>query len=63
MQEKDESRGSSISNNLNRKANFGLGRTDAMSQKMLLKLNISLSTLPIALPPNSNQMYCWVAFT
>lgn len=63
MQEREESRGSSVSNNLNREANFDLGRADATSQKMLLKLNISLSTLPTALPPNSNQMYCWAAFT
>lgn len=37
MQEREESRGSSVSNNLNREANFDLGRADATSQKILLK--------------------------
>lgn len=63
MQEKEDSRGSSIRSNLNGEANFRLGRADATSQKMLLKLSISLSILPTALPPDSNQMYCWAAFT
>lgn len=45
-----------VSNNLNREANFDLGRADATSQKMLLKLNISLSTLPTALPPTQSNV-------
>lgn len=57
MQEREERKRSSINNSLNGKADFGHGRADARSQKMLLKLNISLSVHPTSSPASQLQSH------